>query len=67
MPRLKEAIIMIKNSWRKVTKETIVNCWKKLAIIDYTESIEVGVYDSTTKICGLNTTKVDKIVCDKKT
>ena len=26
MPTLKEAIIMIKNSWRKVIKETIVIC-----------------------------------------
>ena len=24
----------------QVTKETIVNCWKKSGIIDYTESIE---------------------------
>ena len=38
MPHLKEAIIMIKESWKKVKKETIVNCWKRTGIIN--ESVD---------------------------
>lgn len=38
MQNLKEAIIMIKESWKKVKKETIVNCWKRAGIIERDEN-----------------------------
>ena len=28
MPNVKEAIYMIKEAWDKVSRETIVNCWR---------------------------------------
>ena len=29
MPDLKQAIFLLKDAWHQVTKETIVNCWRK--------------------------------------
>ena len=55
MSALKDAILMIKNSWKqvniilmytnivlyiKVTKDTIVNCWGKSGLIDCNETRE---------------------------
>ena len=40
MPNMKEAIILIRESWKMVSNQTIYNCWKKAGIIDFEEKGE---------------------------
>ena len=40
MPNMKEAIILIRESWKMVSNQTIYNCWKKTGIIEFAEKEE---------------------------
>ena len=40
MPNMKEAIILIRESWKLVSSQTIHNCWKKAGILECEEKVE---------------------------
>ena len=40
MPNMKEVFILIRESWKLVSSQTIHNCWKKAGILECAEKIE---------------------------